>query len=300
MINENIRKIIETEARIKIKSFSSLSGGCISNAFKITDDSGRVYFLKINSSPKDLFIKEANGLIELKKANAIRVPEVILVKEDFLLTEFISQGRESKNFFEDFGRRFAELHKYKGRHFGFYENNYIGSNPQINIPERNEAENWIEFYFNKRILCQYKLAEQNGYATDELRKGINYLEKNIEKILKGSDEPPALLHGDLWSGNFIIDENGEASLIDPAVYYGHREADLAMTKLFGGFSSRFYSSYNEAYPLIPEYEYRENIYKLYHILNHLNLFGRGYYPQAIRLVENLKIKKFKDWKIITD
>ncbi|MDO8550866.1 MAG: fructosamine kinase family protein [Ignavibacteria bacterium] len=284
-MNQKIKTEIEEETGISIKSVSSLSGGCISNAYKITNEADKNYFLKLNSSPKDLFIKEANGLTELRKANAIRVPEVLLCKEDFLLTEFIIQGNRSKNFFEDFGRRFAELHKYRGDKFGFYEDNYIGSNPQINIPASNEENNWAEFYFNKRILYQYKLTEQNSYATGELKNGISRLEKNIEDIIGDSEEPPSLLHGDLWGGNYIVDENGDACLIDPAVYYGHREADLAMTKLFGGFSSEFYHSYDEAFPLADGYEYRENIYKLYHILNHLNLFGRAYYSQAISLIK---------------
>ncbi|RPI66590.1 MAG: fructosamine kinase [Ignavibacteriales bacterium] len=285
-MNENIRREIEAGAGIKIKSVSSLSGGCISSAFKITDETGKSYFLKTNSSPPDLFLKEANGLTELKKAEAIRVPEVILCKEDFLLTEFISEGKHSKNFFEEFGRRFAALHRYTNNQFGFYEDNYIGSNRQINIPGKGEENNWAAFYFNKRILYQYKLAEKNGYATGELKKGIYHLEKSIDKILNDSTESAVLLHGDLWSGNFIADEKGEACLIDPAVYYGHREADLAMTKLFGGFSGDFYSSYNEAYPLKLGYNYRENIYKLYHVLNHLNLFGRGYYAQALSLMRS--------------
>ncbi len=283
-MNQEIITKVEKETGIKIKSVSSLSGGCISDAYKVSDESGKNYFLKLNSSPKDLFIKEANGLRELKKAKVIRVPEVILCKDDFLLTEFISQGNRSKKFFEDFGRKFAELHKYRGEKFGFYENNYIGSNPQINIPDQNERNSWTEFYFNKRILYQYRLAEKNGYATSELKSGILKLEKQIEKILGNSDESPSLLHGDLWSGNYIPDENGNPCLIDPAVYYGHREADLAMTKLFGGFSPAFYNSYNETSPLEEDYEYRENIYKLYHILNHLNLFGRTYYHQAISLI----------------
>ena len=133
-------------------------------------------------------------------------------------------------------------------------------------------------------MYQYKLAEKNGYATQELRAGISKLENKIEKILAGSEESPSLLHGDLWSGNYMIDENGDACLIDPAVYYGHREADLGMTKLFGGFNSEFYKSYNENYPLPDGYDYRENIYKLYHVMNHLNLFGGGYYSQAISLI----------------
>ena len=284
-LSTTIRNKIEEKSGTKIKSVSSVSGGCISSAYRITDENGNNYFLKCNPSPKDLFIKESNGLTELKKADLIRVPEVIDSNEEFLLTEFIASGSRSKNFFENFGRSFAQLHKYTGKKFGFYENNYIGSNPQLNIPIKSEENDWVAFYFNKRILFQFKLAEKNGYAKKELIEGISFLEKNIHKIIGDSLEPPSLLHGDLWSGNYIIDENGNACLIDPAVYYGNREADLAMTKLFGGFSNEFYISYNDSYPLKEGYEYRENLYKLYHVLNHLNIFGTSYYSHVISLIK---------------
>jgi len=284
-LSTTIRNKIEEKSGTKIKSVSSVSGGCISSAYRITDENGNNYFLKCNPSPKDLFIKESNGLTELKKADLIRVPEVIDSNEEFLLTEFIASGSRSKNFFENFGRSFAQLHKYTGKKFGFYENNYIGSNPQLNMPDESEENDWVAFYFNKRILFQFKLAEKNGYAKKELIEGISFLEKNIHKIIGDSLEPPSLLHGDLWGGNYIIDENGNACLVDPAVYYGNREADLAMTKLFGSFSNEFYISYNDSYPLKEGYEYRENLYKLYHVLNHLNLFGNSYYHQAISLIK---------------
>ncbi len=275
---EKIKARIEKKLGSKIKSFNSLSGGCISDAFKFTTDNGSNFFLKYNSSASnDMFIKEANGLKELSKANTLRVPEVLSFNDDYILLEFISTGSRKKNFFEDFGRRFAEMHKYTSNEFGFFEDNFIGSNPQINIPDEKEKNDWVSFYFNKRILFQLQLAEKLGNSTDTLRKGVSKLENKIEEIIGGSTEKPSLLHGDLWSGNYMVDENGNAVLIDPAVYYGHREADLGMTKLFGGFSSEFYRAYNE--------DYRENIYKLYHVLNHLNLFGGGYYSQALSLIK---------------
>ena len=284
-MNQRIKNKLEDVLKISVSSFSSLSGGCISNAYKLRTTDSRNYLLKINENHKgDMFLKEANGLIELKKAKAIKVPDVILAEKDFILMEFINSSSRSKSFFKDFGIKFSQMHKYSSPGFGFYEDNYIGANPQENIPAKDEEKDWIEFYFNKRILYQYKLAEKNGYSTNELRKGIFKLENKIEEILSGSEEPPSLLHGDLWSGNYMVDENGDACLIDPAVYYGHREADLGMTKLFGGFSSEFYNAYNENFPLPDGAGYRENLYKLYHVLNHLNLFGRGYYSQAISLV----------------
>ncbi len=284
-LKSRTESLIEKHTGSRIESVQSLSGGCISDAYKINFASGLTAFLKTNSE-RSMFRKEANGLNELAKAQAIRSPKVILCEDDFILLEFIAQGNRSKTFFKDFGINFAKLHQFKGESFGFYEDNFIGSSVQKNIPDQNEKDNWAEFYFNKRILFQYRLAEKNGYASPELTGGIKMLEEKLEIILKGSEEPPALLHGDLWSGNYIADEYGNACLIDPAVYYGHREADLAMTKLFGGFSEEFYRSYDEYFPLKPGYEYRQNIYKLYHIMNHLNLFGTGYYSRAVELIRS--------------
>ena len=130
-----------------------------------------------------------------------------------------------------------------------------------------------------------KLAEANGYGSAELSSTFSKLEDNFDIILNGSEEAPTLLHGDLWGGNYMVDSEGMPVLIDPAVYYGHREADLAMTQIFGGFSPEFYRAYHQEYPLKAGWEYRQNIYKLYHILNHLNLFGSGYYGQAIQLMK---------------
>jgi fructosamine-3-kinase len=287
MISEaKIKARIEEKLGNKIKSLSSLSGGCISDAYKVSTADGNNYFLKYNpSTSNNMFIKEANGLKELAKANAIRIPEVLSFDEDYILLEYIPTGNRKKNFFEHFGQSFAEMHKFTAESYGFYEDNYIGSNPQQNIPEGKEKTNWVNFYFNKRILFQFQLAEKLRNSTEELRKGISKLENKIQEIIGDTKDKPSLLHGDLWGGNYMVDENGIAVLIDPAVYYGHREADLGMTKLFGGFNSEFYKAYNETFPPEDGYEFRENIYKLYHVLNHLNLFGSGYYSQAISLIK---------------
>lgn len=284
-LTDQIKKRVEVKTGEVIISARQVGGGSISEAYKISMGSGRNLFLKVNTSaPDDMFTKEKNGLDELKNAGSIKTPEVLSVDSSFILLELISPAVTSKNFFEDFGKKFALLHKHLGNSFGFYEDNYIGSTVQINIAEADEMKDWKKFYFNKRILFQYKLAEKNRFASKELTDAIIKIENKIDYILSGSDEMPSLLHGDLWSGNFIVDEYGNACLIDPAVYYGNREADLAMTKLFGGFPSRFYESYNEVHPLKEGYEYRENLYKLYHVMNHLNLFGMSYYSQTISLL----------------
>lgn len=286
MIPARIKNIIEQQLNTSIKSSNAIGGGCISDSSIIQTQTGEKYFLKINDRiPNDMFSKEANGLKEIAKSKTIRVPEVNLVSDDFILLEFIDGKSRTKNFFNDFGIRLAKMHQYLSESFGFYEDNYIGSSTQVNKAFDEEKEDWVKFYFNKRLFFQFKLAEKNGYVDDDLRKAFRSLENRIDQILKCYVIQPSLLHGDLWSGNFIEDGNGEACIIDPAVFYGHREADLAMTKLFGGFSQEFYASYNEYFPLDEGYNYRENIYKLYHVLNHLNLFGSGYYSQALSLIK---------------
>lgn len=266
-----------------VVSSDSLGGGCIADARRLTLKNGRILFCKSGTSA-DSFEKEAHGLMELAKPGVIKVPEVIFFDEEILLLEYIQQGRRNNHFFHNFGEALARLHQYKGERFGFYEDNFIGATVQLNDSEGSLPLNWATFYFKKRIYYQYELAVKNGYDDGTLRRLISKLEDRIESMI-GDDEAPALLHGDLWGGNFMVSGNGEAVLIDPAVYYGHREADLAMTTLFGGFDHAFYVAYQQQYPLKPGWEYREGLYQLYHVLNHLNLFGSGYYSQSIALLK---------------
>lgn len=277
---------LETKLGEKISTSKNIGGGSIAGTQKIVTDSGKKYFLKTGASNDLMFQCEANGLKELEKTGAIRIPHVFDVDKDFLLIELIESGHPGTDFFEGFGRQFAELHRYIGDSFGFYEDNFIGHSRQINQTTPAIKNNWVEFYFENRLLFQFHLAEKNGFATPELIKSFKALESKIDRILSGSENEPVLLHGDLWSGNFLADHNNNPVIIDPAVYYGNREADLAMTKLFGGFSPSFYSAYNETYPLKEGHEYRENIYKLYHVFNHLNLFGAGYYGQTLSLIQS--------------
>ncbi|WP_430817746.1 fructosamine kinase family protein [Carboxylicivirga sp. RSCT41] len=274
---------IEDTLQCTITQQSMVGGGCIAQTSIISTNQHKSYFLKQGFSGT-MFQKEANGLRELSKAGAIRIPEVILADQDFLLLEHIETGIKQGGFFTNFGCSFARMHQFTGDVFGFYEDNFIGSTPQVNTA----MGRWTDFYFSNRLLFQYKLAEKNGYGDSSLKNAFAVIEKNIDKILDGSDEPACLLHGDLWGGNYMVDKEGEPVLIDPAVYYGHREADLAMTKLFGGFNNEFYKSYQQTYPLKDGYEYRENIYLLYHVLNHLNLFGLSYKQQAVQLMNYYK------------
>ncbi|MCF6268652.1 MAG: fructosamine kinase family protein [Melioribacteraceae bacterium] len=275
-------KKLEEILEEKIISTSSIGGGSIADSHIIKTESGEKYFVKSYGSNRAILQNEANGLNELSKSDAIRTPKVIAVTDDCLLLEFIETGKRDRAFSQLFGKQFAKMHRITSDKFGFYENNFIGSNPQINLPT---STRWIDFFWENRLLFQFKLAEQNGYVNSEFRSLFNKLEKLFPSILEGAEEPPTLLHGDLWGGNYLVDEKSSPVLIDPAVYYGNREADLAMTKLFGGFNSDFYSAYNDEYPLPDKWEYRINLYMLYHVLNHLNLFGSGYYSQTISIIK---------------
>jgi protein-ribulosamine 3-kinase len=283
-LKDEIVEKIEKIRGAKIKRSNLLGGGCINDARRIVFDDGGSLLLKVNPGAKASFSKEANGLIELAKPGVIRVPKVVEAEDDFILMEYIEGMPKGNKFYENFGRNFALLHQYLGEMYGFYENNYIGSTEQLNIASGEEKEDWISFFYHKRLFFQFKLAERNGFVTEELRNSFGRLSDKIDDILGGRNIKPSLMHGDLWSGNYMSDEKGEACIIDPAVYYGDREADLAMTRLFGGFSRSFYDSYNETFPLDAGFEERENIYKLYHILNHLNIFGRSYYQQSLSLM----------------
>lgn len=260
-----------------------IGGGCIAHARMVRLADGRKVFVK-SQTDHAMFRAEAMGLAELAKTNAFAVPKVLMYDREMLVTEFVEQGNRPTNFMEDFGRRFALLHQFTGMSFGFVEDNFIGSTPQQNIATPDERLNWVSFFFNKRLLFQFRLAERNGFADERFRSLFGIIEDKISTLIDLSDEMPSLLHGDLWAGNFVINLRGEPVLIDPAVYYGNREADLAMPLLFGRFSAGFYSAYNEVFPLKAGWEYRQNLYKLYHILNHLNIFGSGYYSQALELM----------------
>lgn len=280
----DIYKQIEEFLGEAITAKRSVGGGCIADSKMLTTSSGKSFFVKMHSGAAGMFPNEANGLRELAKPNCIGVPKVLLSDEKFLLLEYIEQGLKSGDFFAAFGAELAQMHQFTQAEYGFYEDNFIGASPQYNIANGSEKRSWAEFYFQKRLLPQLQMTTKNGEATPELRNAIAKLESKIGDILKGSDEAPSLLHGDLWGGNYLCNQQTKAVLIDPAVYYGHRETDIAMTRMFGGFSDEFYQAYQQTFPLADGWEYRQNIYLLYHYLNHLNLFGSGYYGTCIRLI----------------
>ena len=285
-MNPDLKSRLEKILSEPIKSTSSVSGGCIADSRKLQLESGKLYFLKqLRGSFSGAFDSEERGIIELRKSGTVNVPDVVCKGQDFLLLQWIESGySRSRTSMEMLGRQFAELHRYRGKKFGFSEDNLLGDTPQSNKPSKEGSLNWAVFYAENRLEFQTSLAVKNGYATTELRNMMENLIKKFPDLISGTEEEPSLLHGDLWSGNYLIDGKGIPWLIDPAVYYGHREADLAMTSLFGGFPNSFYSAYKSAYPIAPGYSEREPLYQLYHLLNHLNLFGTGYYGQVISLL----------------
>jgi fructosamine-3-kinase len=254
-----------------------VSGGDINCAYRVSGN-GQLVFMKANREKNiDFFVAEVAGLRAIAVTRTIRVPEVLAIGRDdkygaFLLLEW-SRGTPSAEFFENFGHRLAEMHKAETggivKGFGFSMDNFIGAGKQENTPK----ENWTEFFRDHRLAPQLRKADYWFDSTD--RKRSTRLLDNLGDYLPEPDFP-SLLHGDLWSGNYITGNDGEAWLIDPAVYVGHAEADLAMTELFGGFPGRFYEAYNEVNRIDTGYKDRRDLYNLYHLLNHLNLFGGWY------------------------
>lgn len=250
---------------------------------KIQTSSGKSYFLKSGYS-SNTYSCEFNGLKELYKTNTIHVCRGIVAQHDFILTEYIEPSVQKKNFHARFGKSLAKLHQSTGTSYGFKENNYIGVNPQLNVPSKEESTDWVAFYYNKRLLYQYKMAEKNHKVSNDMKRCFTKIETQIEKLLRPYVEPPTLIHGDLWGGNYICSQDNKAVLIDPAVYYGQREAELALTRLFGGFDLEFYEGYQKEFPLQDGWQEREGIYRLYHVMNHLNIFGSGYLSEAEQLI----------------
>lgn len=272
---------------------ASVGGGCIADARVAKFADGSRVFIKCAAGAADMFEREAEGLAALAAAGTIRVPAVLAVEPGSLVLEHIQSASHRDDFFEAFGRDFARLHRRHGPACGFPNDNYIGATAQLNRPlagpwpgeeaAAGDGRDWPEFFIERRLRYQARLAEERGHGADLLSL-LERGERRVRESLEAAIEPPGLLHGDLWSGNYMADENGAACLIDPACYYGHREADLAMTRLFGGFPPRFYAAYASEWPLAEGYEERLPIYQLYHLLNHLNLFGSGYYAQCERIL----------------
>ena len=259
-----------------VRSSRAVSGGDINSAHEMTLADGRVVFVKSNIvADPTMFAAEAHGLAWLAQARALRVPEVLAVGETFLVLERISAARRRPDFDERLGRDLAALHRFGAPGFGLDHDNFIGRLPQSNTP----APRWPDFYRARRLEPQLRLTRDAGLCSSTMARGFDRLFAVLDERV-GPAEPPARLHGDLWGGNAIGDENGVACLIDPAAYGGHREVDLAMMRLFGGFGHHVFGAYEEAWPLSSGHEERVPLYQLYFLMVHVNLFGGTYVAQA--------------------
>ncbi len=269
---------IATTCGLQLSGCKQVAGGDINEAYSLYSNTNK-YFLKLNDAQAfpSMFIMEANGLDALRANSNIIVPGVmakgVAGGRQWLLLQWLEKGAITKNAMEEFGAALAAMHQQPQAHFGWTSNNYIGSLPQINTPH----EAWHSFFTLCRIMPVVKiLFDAGSFSITDVTAAESFC---THALLP--EEPASLLHGDLWSGNYMIDASGHAAIFDPAVYYGHREMDLGMTKLFGGFNESFYAAYHEVYPLQPGWQQRLYITQLYPLLVHAVLFG-GHYIQSVR------------------
>lgn len=261
----------------------SVGGGCI-NATHVLDDGARRWFVKLNDAERlDMFAAEAAGLNEIAATYTVRVPQPlchgVAAGQAFLVLEWLDLSGSGAQ--DVLARQLAALHRVTREEYGWFRDNTIGSTPQPN----EQSLDWMEFMCERRLGHQLDLAVRAGNRRLH-RRGEELLDR-MPDLFSGYTPAASLLHGDLWPGNCAVTAAGEPVLFDPAVYYGDREADLAMTELFGGFGPRFYAAYNEAWPLDAGYQVRKTLYNLYHVLNHYHMFGGGYGSQAERMIDQL-------------
>ena len=269
-----IEEIIDSCGLGKLKHFSAVHGGDINEAYRVETDQ-EILFLKINSRnhfPK-MFEAEQKGLMLLSDS-AFTVPKPKVVGElgdyQFLIMQWIEKGNPSSDFWQQFGRSLAQLHKTESDNFGLDYDNYIGSLQQSNTPHKT----WSDFYREERLRPQMQLASKNGLLSHTMSHGFDVLFNRLDEIYP--TKKPALVHGDLWSGNMMPALKGNPCIYDPAVYFGHREMDLAMMALFGGFGEKWVDTYNAVYPLENGWQDRLEISQLYPLMVHVSLFGASY------------------------
>jgi len=278
----SIQAEVESVLFAPITRATSVQGGDISEALKIELEDGQAFFLKFHkgnfNASKSIFTQEVKGLNTLRSVNtSLVIPEVISHNNSYLLLEYLKEEKQGNDF--QFGVDIAKLHKSSNELFGFSEDNYIGSIGQSN---RYHAD-WLEFFIRERIEPLVNKAMEGGLLSNKYSRIFERVFNYTYVIFP--DEPPALLHGDLWSSNYLFTKQGQAAIYDPAVYYGHREMELAMTTLFGGFNPAFYDGYQTEYPLQTGWEERQKLCQLYPLLVHALLFGGNYVQQSKALLD---------------
>ncbi|AGA78087.1 fructosamine kinase family protein [Echinicola vietnamensis] len=269
----------------KLKSVRLISAGTMNQSVLLDTDKGAL-FLKSNHLPSsDMFLQEIKGLTLLHKHAPLQIPKTIgagrIASQNYMLIEWIHGGYPNASYWKNLGHGLAELHMATSPQFGLDEDNYIAALPQRNTFNNN----WPDFFAEERLEPMAGKAYYDGLISKDFYKKLQQVYPKLKDLIP--NEKPSLLHGDLWSGNVIVNTKGDPCLIDPAIYFGHREMDLAFSKLFGGFRSEFYEAYHEIFPLEPDFESRVDIHNLYPLLVHLNLFGQSYLPGIKKVVKKL-------------
>lgn len=273
-----------TGQQFAIATTNSVSGGCINQGYKVSSKD-TIYFVKLNNASEvEMFAAEALGLQQMQATQTITVPEPICWgtagNSSYIVLQWLNLAGGNSQSWRSMGRQLAQMHRQgTSKDFGWERNNTIGSTPQINT----WMDNWADFFAQQRIGYQLKLAQRRGGNFPDTKKIV----EAVRNKLANRQPESSLVHGDLWSGNAAIGSDGAPIIFDPATYYGDRETDIAMTELFGGFGAAFYQGYNEAWQLDSGYQQRKQIYNLYHVLNHFNLFGGGYAGQAQRTISSI-------------
>jgi fructosamine-3-kinase len=274
------------KSRVEPRPSGRVHGGCINDSYRWKSGSESLFVKVAQAERVSMLEAEAAGLEELGRAPAVRVPGVLAVgvaeENAYLALEWIDLTPSSGAADARLGELLARQHRTFAERFGWHRDNTIGSTPQINT----WSESWPVFFRDSRLRYQLTLAHENGFGGRLHQHGAQLLER-VHEFFADHRPEPSLLHGDLWGGNFGTDVHGTPVIFDPAVYYGDREGDIAMTRLFGGFSAAFYSAYEASWPLPSSARARTDLYNLYHVLNHLNLFGGGYQRQAESMIERL-------------
>ena len=282
-----------THRPFKLRNSTPVGGGSINETYHLEGTDGSRYFLKLNDAQHlPMFIAEVAGLNAIAATKTIRVPQSIAhgsaQGQSYLVLEHLELTAHGNA--KLLGKQLAAMHRSKATHYGFSHDNFIGTTPQPNCwPNQKPNEkndNWIEFWREQRLGFQLRLAAQSGYGGQLQSLGEKLLDA-LPAFFVGYTPQPSLLHGDLWSGNQAFLADGTPTIFDPAVYYGDRECDLAMTELFGRYPPEFYAAYRAAYPLDADYATRRDLYNLYHVLNHANLFGGSYARQAVQMMQRL-------------
>ncbi|MGB3052773.1 MAG: fructosamine kinase family protein [Polyangiales bacterium] len=284
-MSPELRAALEQRLGKHLRSAKRLDGGDINDAYQVALGDGTQLFVKTHPNPpRGMFEAEARGLRWLEEADAIRTPGVIAVSDArpaYLALELLTPAQRRAGFDETLGRSLAALHAYGAQTFGLDHDNFIGRLAQSNAV----ADDWASFYWSSRLEPQLRLAVDRGLIDSATRSGFDALQRVLPDRV-GAAEPPSRLHGDLWGGNLHVDDSGQPALIDPAVYGGHREIDLAMMRLFGGFGERVFATYAEARPLAPGAAERISLYQLYPLLVHVNLFGGAYVGSVKRALSD--------------